>query len=128
MSSPWIRIGLTGLVVVLLGWSSILLLNADADPETEMEAAGATLFRTKGCVGCHSGPDVASQLRGFAPDLRELAFIAGERVEGVTAEEYVRQSIAAPDAYRVPGNWASAMPQLSLTADEIDALVAYLLP
>jgi hypothetical protein len=62
------------------------------------------------------------------PDLSSIGWTGGERVEGQSAEEYIRTSILAPDAYYAPG-WGGTfgMPQLNLTPAELDAVVAFLL-
>ena len=92
-------------------------------------ALGAELFRAKGCVGCHTGPDSEAVIE-VAPDLRLLPTVADHRVAGRTGREYVRQSIEEPQAFVVPGyaDGFTLMPALPLTPAEIDALVAYLLP
>lgn len=88
---------------------------------------GEVLFLTKGCGGCHSIAGVAERATN-APDLTDLAQIAGDRVVGLTAEAYVRQSLREPQAFIVPGFGGNfEMPTLALTDDEIDSLVAFLL-
>jgi mono/diheme cytochrome c family protein len=61
------------------------------------------------------------------PTLAEIGEVAGARVEGLTADDYLRESILAPSAYLVEG-WGEGMPSYAgvLTEDELDALVAYL--
>lgn len=81
-----------------------------------------------GCAGCHSmDPDSDVQLPG--PPQYNIHEIAGSRVEGQTAEEYVYESIVNPGAYLVegyqnlmPGNFADQM-----TEEEIQGLVAWFL-
>lgn len=91
---------------------------------------GAAVFRTKGCAVCHSGPDSTSRI-GVGPNLAGLATRAGERREGLSAREYVVESILAPDAYTVTGfassGEMSGMPRLNVSSAEVDALVSYLL-
>ncbi len=109
----------------------------DAGPHDEPAVAatpldGAALFRAKGCAGCHEGPDTASPTGLISPSLADAASWAGERRPAMSAEDYLRESIAAPEALTSPafsGNVepGSAMPQLGLNAEEIDAIVAYLL-
>jgi mono/diheme cytochrome c family protein len=54
---------------------------------------------------------------------------AGDRVEGLTAEEYIEQSLRDPDAHVVEGYPAGTMPSWDefLSDTQIEALVAYLL-
>lgn len=58
---------------------------------------------------------------------------ASDRRTGLNAAEYLAESIVAPNAsvspeFRPgPAGPTNAMPQLRITADELDALVAYLL-
>jgi mono/diheme cytochrome c family protein len=125
------RLGLlaTAVIVVLLAGATVAVYAID--PESSQEAAsasgsieGETVFLTKGCTGCHSRAGVSEGFIG--PDLTVLADRAGDRVEGLSAEEYVRQSVIDPPAYIVPG-YESAMPVLPIDTQEMDALVEYLL-
>ncbi len=80
-----------------------------------------------GCEICHS-VEPGRVLVG--PSLAGVASIAGSRVSGLTAAEYLRASIIDPDAYVVEGFRAGQMLPIyeeQLTPDEIDALVDYLL-
>jgi mono/diheme cytochrome c family protein len=93
---------------------------------------GAALFRSKGCASCHRGPDSESPMGLDYPSLAAASSWAGDRRHGMSAEDYLLESIAAPAAFTSPefsGNVGpgGAMPQLGLTADEIDAIVGYLL-
>jgi len=89
---------------------------------------GAALFRTKGCAVCHLA-EGAEDGYGIGPDLRGLPATAGERVPGLGAEAYVRQSILDPGAFpaRSPEDGFDAMPSLPVSPAELDALVAHLL-
>ncbi|BCX02374.1 MAG: hypothetical protein KatS3mg053_0312 [Candidatus Roseilinea sp.] len=73
------------------------------DPEN-----GAKLFNTAGCVGCHS------QKKGerlVGPSFYNLWNIAETRVPGMSAREYLYQSIVDPNAYIVEGYQAGLMQQ-----------------
>jgi mono/diheme cytochrome c family protein len=92
---------------------------------------GASLFRVKGCATCHYGPD-STALGSVGPRLDNAAEWSGDRVDGMSAEEYVAQSMRNPSAFISPahrpsGGPGGSMPLLQLSDDEIDALVAYLL-
>ena len=65
------------------------------------------------------------------PSLANARSWAGERRDGMTAAQYVTESISDPSAFISPawvsGGPTTAMPDLGLTATEIAAVVAYLL-
>ena len=80
-----------------------------------------------GCQICHS---LEPDRRLVGPSLAGIAGVAGDRVSGLTAEQYLRQSILEPDAYVVDGYPAGQMLggyEETLTNQEIDALVLFLL-
>ena len=62
------------------------------------------VFRAKGCIACHDGPDGANSDFDVGPNLRELPAVASRRVAGLDAASYVRQSIQEPQAYVVKGH------------------------
>ncbi|MDW8351309.1 MAG: cytochrome c [Anaerolineae bacterium] len=69
---------------------------------------GERLFNTAGCVGCHS------QKKGerlVGPSFYNLWNIAETRVPGMSAREYLYQSIVDPNAYIVEGYQAGLMQQ-----------------
>lgn len=87
---------------------------------------GRMLFYAKGCLGCHSrGSDGSLRI---GPNLAGLAERAGTRVAGLSAADYVRQSLREPQAYVVESfSGGVKMPDLDLSDGEVEALVAYLL-
>lgn len=105
------------------------------DSPDQAAAAGEELFKqstlegSAGCIGCHSlEPDtviVGPSLAGFAEEAEE----EGEEL-GMTAEEFIRQSIVDPNALVMedfnegvmPGNYGEV-----LTQEQLDNLVAFLL-
>jgi mono/diheme cytochrome c family protein len=92
---------------------------------------GASLFQAKGCASCHTGPDSASLFSSF-PNLADVPSWAGERVPGMSAADYVTQSIRDPLAVISPqftpdGGPTTGMPALALSDAEVAALVKYLL-
>lgn len=85
-----------------------------------------------GCVTCHSvqPTDDPTQPSPVGPSHYGLADRAGTYVEGMSAEEYLRESIVEPDAHVVEGYAPGVMYQNyeeDLTPEQIDDLVAYLL-
>lgn len=93
-----------------------------------LEAEGSALFAGKGrCATCHS---LSADTVIVGPSLAGIATHAASRIEGLTAAEYLEESIVRPDAYRPPGFENEQMDTSlakQLTVEEIEALVAYLL-
>ncbi len=90
--------------------------------------AGARVFSGVGtCNSCHEYQRGVSQT---GPSLKGVGTRAETRIEGVSAAEYIRQSIINPNAYVVKGFSANVMPATFarlLTPTQIDDLVAFLL-
>jgi len=94
--------------------------------------AGEKLFKQTiignqpGCATCHS---MEADVTIVGPSLAGIGSRAGERVSGLSAEEYLRQSILEPNAYTVEGFSANIMPKWSdeLSKEQVDSLVAFLL-
>ncbi len=125
MNGPLVRLALTGLLVVLLAVATVATWMGETTPEAAADE-GVALFATRGCVGCHNGPDTTANMN-LAPDLRALPEVAGTRRPDMTAESYVLESILAPQAFVVPGFEFTEMPTIPLDASEVEVLVAYLL-
>jgi len=88
---------------------------------------GALLFAVKGCTGCHMHAAFPNAGMQIGPDLTYLANRAATRVAGLDALAYVRQSLREPGAYRATANFATVMPDLNLTDEQIDSLAVFLL-
>ena len=98
---------------------------------------GLALFTGRGgCTACHTVEGVSQGILG--PDLTGIASVAGSRVAEQSAEEYLRISIADPDAYTAgaadglsqdyqAGLMMATLAGINLTDEEIDILVEYLL-
>ncbi|MBI2412558.1 MAG: c-type cytochrome [Deltaproteobacteria bacterium] len=99
---------------------------------------GEKVFKGKGaCALCHNAA-------GRAPLLDNIMEAANTRIASIdyhgsakTAEEYIRESLASPSAYVVPGygmagdELTSPMPDVTtgaigLSAQEVDSVIAYL--
>ncbi len=83
--------------------------------------------RAAGCPTCHS---VRQGDDGIGPSLYGVATRAGGRVEGLTPELYLRNSILLPDQFVVPGFPAGQMLPIyrdRFSEEQLDALVAYLM-
>jgi cytochrome c551/c552 len=92
---------------------------------------GQTLFHAKGCATCHTGPTSTATMGEF-PSLAAASSWAGSRRAGMSAEEYLDESIREPWAFISPAFHASggpttAMPELGLSEAERDAVVDFLL-
>ena len=93
-------------------------------------AEGRDLFNSRSegaCDVCHS---VEPGHDGVGPSLAGIADRAGERVEGLDAEAYLKQSIYSPDEYVVDGYPAGQMLAVyrdRLSEQELEALITYLL-
>ena len=119
----------------LVGSAVVWLTDRDGDASRVATAdgtalEGASLFRAKGCATCHTGPDSTAAGQGF-PDLSEAPAWAGERVPGMSARDYIAQSIRDPIAVISPqfasGGVVTGMPTLALSDVEVAVLVEYLL-
>jgi mono/diheme cytochrome c family protein len=120
------------LVVSVLAWTSERTNDAPRTAALSSSALdGASLFRAKGCATCHNGPDTTAGGSGF-PDLSDAGSWAGERVPGMSARDYVTQSIRDPiavisPAFQPGGGPTAGMPTLALSDAEVATLVDYLL-
>jgi mono/diheme cytochrome c family protein len=87
--------------------------------------AGAGLFKSKGCGGCHTFNPAGSKAT-IGPDLDKLAQYAKQANDGPLTE-FARESIANPGSYLQPG-YQNVMPNFgqTLSAKQISDLVAYL--
>jgi mono/diheme cytochrome c family protein len=102
---------------------------AGAGPGDSLVRRGHALFLAKGCAGCHTLRGV-SEGAPIGPDLTPLGQTARGRRPGLGPEDYVRESIVAPDAFLVPGFPAAGdtrMPRIELSGADVEALVAFLL-
>jgi mono/diheme cytochrome c family protein len=88
--------------------------------------AGAALFKSQGCDGCHTFKPAGSTAK-VGPDLDDLAASAKKANQG-SLEEFTHESIANPGAYVAPG-YQNIMPTTfgqTLSAQQLADLVAYL--
>ena len=87
--------------------------------------AGAALFKSQGCEGCHRFKPAGSTAT-VGPDLDKLAQFAQQANQG-SLEEFTSESIANPSAYIEKG-YPNSMPNFgqTLTQKQVADLVAYL--
>lgn len=96
--------------------------------ESDPVALGQATFEGAGCVACHTVTGVSTGIVG--PVLDGIASRAGDTVAGLSAEEYIRQSILNPNASMVDDFAESIMPgsfSETLSEEQIDSLIAFLL-
>ncbi len=103
--------------------------------DAERLATGKAIYLANYCGTCHALPD--AETRGiFGPTHDHIGTVAAQRVtdpsykgSATNAAEYIHESIVTPSAYFAPGaaNGRHPMPPYAhLPADELDALVYYL--
>lgn len=92
---------------------AVPLLSASTSPEMSTAArAGAEVWRSNGCEGCHT---VYGQGGAFAPDLTGIYAQRGDT--------YLREFLVNPAAFHVNQR---VMPRFGLTVSETDNLLAFL--
>jgi mono/diheme cytochrome c family protein len=112
-------------IVLLLLLLSACAGSADTSELTPEEIQGARLF-TSHCAACHVTKDTDVLV---GPSLAGIAMTGAERVDGMDAETYIRQSIIAPGDYLVDGFQNVMVSSFSqqLSTEEFDSLIAYLM-
>ena len=96
-----------------------------ADDLTEKTAE--ELFVAKACNVCHAIEGLSEGTIG--PELNTIATVAATRKSGLSAEEYIRESIEKPIDFVVDGYDPIMPPTIrdTLTDEELEVLVAFLL-
>lgn len=115
-----VAIAVLALAAVILAAST--LIDLDGDDGNKAGAAGEELFAAS-CSACHGETD------GVGPALTGMGERAATRVEGMSAEDYLHESIVDPSAYVVEG-FDDEMPKTysdQFTDEELGDLIAYLL-
>lgn len=116
-----------------------LLAACSSSPESDSAAAptptidlasdagkGLIVFQAN-CATCHA---LAENVVIVGPSLAHIATTAGIRVEGLDAEDYLRESIVNPNAYTVEGFAVGSMQQNfanQLTSDDVTHVIAFLM-
>ncbi len=132
----WLFIAALGLMVMLAacgGEPTVDPLEI-GDPERGREiheTGGGVIGRDsgRGCLACHSLDGSVGGGDQRAPSFQGISERAGDRVPGLSAVEYLRQSIVDPSAYVVEG-FEDFMPKsfrILISEEDIDNLVAFLL-
>ncbi len=97
------------------------------DPERGRELFFASsIGQSTGCRVCHS---IKPGERKVGPSLAGIATRAATRVPGMSAEEYIRQSIEDPGAYVVEGFPNAMLPDIAdkLSDQDMDDIIAFLM-
>jgi mono/diheme cytochrome c family protein len=128
---------LLGLAFLLAGCGGTRVVSPTAEtvigtiPTTTTQAApagnataGATLFKSQGCTGCHTFTPAGSKAN-IGPDLDKLAQYA--KTAGMPLADFTHESIQNPGSY-VESGYQNIMPNFgqTLTPQQISDLVAYL--
>ncbi len=85
------------------------------------------------CQACHAIPGIGASVLG--PSFENLADVAGQRIEGYTAEEYIHESIVNPNGYIVMKDDGTSYPENLmpqnfgevLSEEQIQDIITYLL-
>jgi cytochrome c oxidase subunit 2 len=89
---------------------------------------GAKLYQEKGCVGCHStdgSPRVGPTFKGLFGKTEEVTTSAGKEQRVKVDEGFIRHYIEDPNVVRVE-KYPPIMPKISMTEEELNALVDYI--
>ncbi|HUN24383.1 MAG TPA: cytochrome c oxidase subunit II [Anaerolineales bacterium] len=116
---------------------SVNIVNASDFDTWVMEntqVTGEGVFAKGGCAGCHTFAPLGAA-GAVGPNLTHIGTVAETRIAGTSAQDYIHQSIVEPGAFLAPECPSGAAcpnamtPNLAqtLSAEEIDVLVAYLL-
>lgn len=124
----------------ILNWETTAVGGGEAAPTEEVVIdvnadpieIGKAVYAANACASCHGEPGGAGVI---GPNLGGIATRGSEEVAGLSAEEYIHQSIIDPNAFIVPQCPAgpcspNLMPQTfgsTLSEAELNGLVQYLL-
>lgn len=124
------------LATYILNWEATALGDVElaelptpsAEEATDPLVHGEEIFVGSGCSGCHTIEGISSGQVG--PNLTQIGEIAATRQDGVSAEDYIRESILNPNNFVVDGYPSNVMPQNygdQFSSRELDDLVEFLL-
>ena len=108
--------------LLVMGMSAFFVACTSTDTSSE---AGQNLAVLKGCTSCHSVDNTTKiapswqGLYGSEIELNDSSLVTAD-------DEYLIESIKDPNAKIVKGFTRGSMPSISLTDDEINAIVAYI--
>jgi mono/diheme cytochrome c family protein len=124
----------------LMNWESValgeeeLVVSPTATPPPAGEtpagdpvSRGRDVYNNSGCGGCHTIDGISSGTVG--PNLNQIGEEAANRIDGMSSQDYLRESIVNPSAHIVEG-FDDMMPKTfadSLGDQELEDLIAFLL-
>jgi len=79
-------------------------------PEDPNAPPGQRVFQSAGCMACHTLEGVNGANGTVGPPLTNIGNVGATRKPGMSAEDYIRESIVTPAAFTVPGFPAGVMP------------------
>jgi mono/diheme cytochrome c family protein len=95
-------------------------------PEDPNAPPGQRVFNASGCGACHALEGVPGAAGTVGPPLSDIGSIAATRKPGMTAEDYIRESIVNSTAFIAPG-FAPVMPSgLVNNPTDLNNLVEFL--
>jgi mono/diheme cytochrome c family protein len=110
-----------------LGLAACVLATGCAEPKaTDPIQRGRQVYQEKNCASCHViGADGGT----IGPPLTHIGTVADTREPGVSAADYISQSIRDPGGYVVPGfpDTMSRGLDRGMSQADFDDLVQYLL-
>lgn len=88
---------------------------------------GPEIFKSKGCTACHAVASIPEATGAVGPKLDGLAKRAATRKPGMSADDYIKESVESPTAYVVP-TFSPVMPSLraSMSDKEFKDLISFL--
>ncbi|MSQ23329.1 MAG: c-type cytochrome [Chloroflexi bacterium] len=87
---------------------------------------GQAFYAKSACPACHTITGLSAGTIG--PDLTHVATVGATRKSGITAEAYIRESIANPQAFIAPGFTSpSSMPGAQATGQDLEDVIAFLM-
>jgi cytochrome c oxidase subunit II len=102
-----------------------------AEPRGAPYEIGAKLYKTKGCVSCHSldgsrnvGPSW-KDIYGTPVEFSDGTSLSAEQMTGVGFANYVRESVLTPSA-KIVKTFPNQMPIQKLNDREIEAIIAFM--
>ncbi|MDH5638978.1 MAG: cytochrome C [Nitrospinota bacterium] len=111
---------------------TVPLPTGDSAPAEEEEPAEVKLaespkeaFAKFDCVSCHMGPEI-EEGGDIGPDLTVLATVAGKRKKGMSAKQFITESILDPNAFVGPEMEGDMMPDdyaEQMTVAELNMIV-----
>ena len=121
-------------VAAALGCASCAAAAQKADPARGKTVYERPIKSARGdlpsCAKCHPSVAGAPMTVSMGINLHDIALKAGQRVQGQSAEDYLRASIVDPDAFLAEGFQDGLMSReykQLLTPQEIEDLVAYMM-